>query len=90
MLVCYNNKTPSYDLTYSKKVIIYTKNATTYLHISEIIYTFAPAKTTRGRIYCKRLNGEVAELVDALLWGGSVNRDVGVRVSSSSHKLNIK
>ena len=31
-------------------------------------------------------NGEVAELVDALLWGGSVNCDVGVRVSSSSHK----
>ena len=28
--------------------------------------------------------GEVAELVDALLWGGSVNCDVGVRVSSSS------
>ena len=29
-------------------------------------------------------DGEVAELVDALLWGGSVNCDVGVRVSSSS------
>ena len=29
-------------------------------------------------------HGEVAELVDALLWGGSVNCDVGVRVSSSS------
>ena len=28
--------------------------------------------------------GEVAELVDALLGGGSVNCDVGVRVSSSS------
>ena len=31
--------------------------------------------------------GEVAELVDALLWGGSVNCDVGVRVSSSSHSI---
>ena len=29
-------------------------------------------------------NGEVAELVDALLWGGSDNCVVGVRVSSSS------
>ena len=32
-------------------------------------------------------DGEVAELVDALLGGGSGNCDVGVRVSSSSHYL---
>ena len=32
----------------------------------------------------KKENGEMAELVDALLWGGSDNCVVGVRVSFSS------
>jgi hypothetical protein len=39
MLVCYNNKTPSYDLTYSKKVIIYKKKRNDILaHFRNYLY----------------------------------------------------
>ena len=43
-----------------------------------------------GHGFCLRylFVGEVAELVDALLWGGSDNCVVGVRVSSSSQIKN--
>ena len=66
------------------KEIKKSKKLTKYLVNSEIIRTFASAIQKWRAKHLKNATGEVAELVDALLWGGTVNCDVGVRVSSSS------
>ena len=67
MKLWYNNKTSPSDLTYSKKVANYSKkHKDTLAHFRNYVYLCTRKNDKRSYI-CKRLNGEVAELVDALL-----------------------